>query len=129
VASLGIQKTLDMNFDDALARVPEALKAEGFGVLTEIDVQGTLKKKLDVDFRRYRILGACNPPFAHQALEHSLDVGMLMPCNVIVYETDEGRTRVSAVDPLQTMAAQGDPDMRPLAEAVRQKLQRVIDSL
>ena len=82
-----------------------------------------------MDFRRYRILGACNPPFAHQALEHSLDVGMLMPCNVIVYETDEGRTRVSAVDPMQTMAAQGDPEMRPLAEAVQQKLQRVIDSL
>jgi uncharacterized protein (DUF302 family) len=129
VASFGIQKTLDIGFDDALAKVPEALKAEGFGVLTEIDVQGTLKKKLDVDFRRYRILGACNPQFAHKALEHSLDVGMLLPCNVIVYETDEGQTRVSAVDPMQTMAAQGDAEMRPLAEAVQQKLQRVIDSL
>ena len=129
MAKLGIQKTLDIDFDDALAKVPEALKAEGFGVLTEIDVQATLKKKLDVDFRRYRILGACNPPFAHQALEHSLDVGMLMPCNVIVYETDEGRTRVSAVDPMQTMAAQGDDEMRPLAEAVHQKLRKVIDSL
>jgi uncharacterized protein (DUF302 family) len=129
VAAFGIQKTLDIDFDDALAKIPEALKAEGFGVLTEIDVQQTLKKKLDVDFRRYRILGACNPPFAHQALEHSLDVGMLMPCNVIVYETDEGRTRVSAVDPMQTMAAQGDAEMRPLAEAVQKKLQKVIDSL
>jgi uncharacterized protein (DUF302 family) len=129
VASFGIQKTLDIGFDDALAKVPEALKAEGFGVLTEIDVKATLKKKIDVDFRRYRILGACNPPFAHKALEHSLDVGMLMPCNVIVYETDEGQTRVSAVDPMQTMAAQGDPEMRPLAEEVQQKLQRVIDSL
>jgi len=129
VAALGIQRTLDIGFDEALARVPEALKAEGFGVLTEIDVQATLKKKLDVDFRRYRILGACNPPFAHQALQHSLDVGMLMPCNVIVYETDDRKTVVSAVDPMQTMAAQGDPVMRPLAEQVRQKLQRVIDSL
>jgi uncharacterized protein (DUF302 family) len=129
VASFGIQKTLDMGFEDALARVPEALKAEGFGVLTEIDVQQTLKKKLDVDFRRYRILGACNPPFAHKALQHSLDVGMLMPCNVIVYEADDGRTVVSAVDPMQTMAAQGDPEMRPLADAVQQKLQKVIDSL
>jgi len=129
VASFGIQKTLDAGFDDVLAKVPEALKAEGFGVLTEIDVQGTLKKKLDVDFRRYRILGACNPPFAHKALEHSLDVGMLMPCNVIVYETDDGQTRVSAVDPMQTMAAHGDAEMQPLAEAVQQKLQRVIDSL
>jgi uncharacterized protein (DUF302 family) len=129
VAALGIRKTLDLGFDEALAKVPEALKAEGFGVLTEIDVQATLKKKLDVDFRRYRILGACNPPFAHRALQHSLDVGMLLPCNVIVYETDDRKTVVSAVDPMQTMAAQGDPAMRPLAEQVQQKLQRVIDSL
>jgi len=129
VATFGIQKTLDLAFDEALARVPEALKAEGFGILTEIDVQATLKKKLDVDFRRYRILGACNPPFAHRALQHSLDVGMLMPCNVIVYETDAGKTVVSAVDPMQTMAAQGDPALRPLAEEVQQKLRRAIDSL
>jgi uncharacterized protein (DUF302 family) len=129
LTALGIRKTLHLGFDEALARVPEALKAEGFGVLTEIDVQATLKKKLDVDFRRYRILGACNPPFAHRALQHSLDVGMLMPCNVIVYETDEGKTVVSAVDPMQTMAAQGDPALRPLAEQVRQKLRRVVDSL
>jgi len=129
VAAFGIQKTLDLGFDEALAKVPEALKAEGFGVLTEIDVQATLKKKLDVDFRRYRILGACNPSFAHQALQHSLDIGMLMPCNVIVYETDAGKTVVSAVDPMQTMAAQGDPAMRPLAEQVQEKLRRVIDSL
>ena len=129
MAAFGIQKTLDLGFDEALTRVPEALKAEGFGVLTEIDVQATLKKKLDVDFRRYRILGACNPPLAHQALQHSLDVGMLLPCNVIVYETEGGKTVVSAVDPMQTMAAQGDPAMRPLADQVRQKLQRFIDSL
>ena len=129
MAAFGIQKTLDLGFDEALAKIPEALRAEGFGVLTEIDVQATLKKKLDVDFRRYRILGACNPSFAHQALQHSLDVGMLLPCNVIVYETDGGKTVVSAVDPMQTMAAQGDPAMRPLAEQVRQKLQRFIDSL
>jgi uncharacterized protein (DUF302 family) len=118
-----------MGFDEALSRIPEALKAEGFGVLTEIDVQQTLKKKLDVDFRRYRILGACNPPFAHRALQRSLDVGMLMPCNVIVYEDDEGRAVVSAVDPMQTLAAQGDAEMRPLAEAVQQKLRTVVDSL
>jgi uncharacterized protein (DUF302 family) len=124
-----MQKTLDIGFDDALAKIPEALKSEGFGVLTEIDVKATLKEKIDVDFRRYRILGACNPPFAHKALQHSLDVGMLMPCNVIVYETDDGKTVVSAVDPLQTLAAQGDPAMKPLAEAVQQKLQKVVDSL
>ncbi len=129
MASLGIKKTLDIGFDDALARVPEALTAEGFGVLTEIDVQQTLKKKLDVDFRRYHILGACNPPFAHKALQHSLEVGTLMPCNVIVYEADDGRTVVSAVDPVQTMAAQGDPEMRLFAEAVQQMLKKVVDSL
>jgi uncharacterized protein (DUF302 family) len=129
VASLGIQRTLDQGFDEVLAKVPEALKTEGFGVLTEIDVQATLKKKLDVDFRRYRILGACNPPFAHRALQHSLDVGMLMPCNVIVYETDEGRTVVSAADPMRTMAAEGDAALRPLAEQVHAKLKRVIDAL
>jgi uncharacterized protein (DUF302 family) len=129
VASFGIKRTLDIGFDEALVKVPEALRTEGFGVLTEIDVQQTLKRKLDVDFRRYRILGACNPPFAHQALQHSLDVGMLMPCNVIVYETDEGKIVVSAVDPMQTMAAQGDPALRPLAEAVRQKLQRSLERL
>ncbi len=129
MAAFGIRKTLDLGFDEALAKLPEALKAEGFGVLTEIDVQATLKKKLDVDFRRYRILGACNPPFAHRALQHSLDVGMLMPCNVIVYETDDRKTVVSAVDPVQSMAAQDDPAMQALAEQVGQKLQRVIDRL
>ena len=129
MTAFGIQKTLDLGFDETLAKVPEALKAEGFGVLTEIDVQATLKKKLDVDFRRYRILGACNPPFAHRALQHSLDVGMLLPCNVIVYETDEGKTVVSAVDPMQTLAARGDAALQPLAEEVRRKLQRVVDSL
>ena len=129
MAAFGIRRTLDLGFDETLAKLPEALKAEGFGVLTEIDVQSTLKKKLDVDFRRYRILGACNPPFAHRALQHSLEVGMLLPCNVIVYETDDRKTVVSAVDPLQTMAAQGDETIRPIAAEVRQKLQRVIDAL
>ena len=126
---IAFQTTSALSFDEAVARVRTALATEGFGVLTEIDIQATLKKKLDVDFRRYRILGACNPPFAHQALRHSLDVGMLMPCNVIVYETDDRKTVVSAVDPMQTMAAQGDPALRPLAEQVQQKLRRVIDSL
>jgi uncharacterized protein (DUF302 family) len=129
MSSYGFSTRVSLPFDQAVAKVTEALKAEGFGVLTEIDVQATLKKKLDVDFRRYRILGACNPPFAHRALQHSLDVGMLMPCNVIVYETDERKTVVSAVDPMQTMAAQGDPALRPLADEVRQKLQRAIDAL
>ena len=127
--AFGIQRTFDRSFDEVLAQVPEALKTQGFGVLTEIDVQATLKKKLDVDFRRYRILGACNPPFAHRALQHSLDVGMLLPCNVIVYETDDGKTVVSAVDPMQTMAAQAEPGLRPIAEQVREKLRLAVDAI
>lgn len=127
--SFGIQKTLDGAFDAVLARVPEALKAEGFGVLTEIDVRDTLRRKLDVDFRRYRILGACNPPLAHRALSHSLDVGMMLPCNVVVYEADDGRTVVSAIDPLQTIAAQGDPGLVPVAREVQARLRRVIEAL
>ncbi len=126
---MGLQRTLDRGFDEVLTRIPEALKAEGFGILTEIDVQATLKKKLDVDFRRYRILGACNPPFAHQALQHSLDVGTLMPCNVIVYESDDGRTVVTAVDPVQTLAARADPALQPLAKQVQQKLERALDAI
>ena len=129
MATFGIKRTLDVGFDDALARLPGALKAEGFGVLTEIDVRQTLKDKLGLDFRRYRILGACNPPFAHKALEHSLDIGLLLPCNVIVYETDDGRTVVSAIDPMQTLAAQGDEAVRPLAEEVQRKLRKVVDGL
>jgi uncharacterized protein (DUF302 family) len=124
----GISRTLDLGFDAVLARIPDALKAEGFGVLTEIDVKETLRKKLDVDFRRYRILGACNPAFAHRALAHSLELGMLLPCNVVAYETDEGRTVVSAVDPMQTIAV-NDPAVEPIAREVRAKLQRVVDSL
>ncbi|MDX1547693.1 MAG: DUF302 domain-containing protein, partial [Rhodothermales bacterium] len=93
-------RTLDLPFDDAIAHVTEALKEEGFGVLTEIDVQATLKKKLDVDFRPYRILGACNPHFAHQALQAEDKIGTMLPCNVIVQQTGDGRTEVAAVDPI-----------------------------
>ncbi len=128
MADFGIRKTLDLAFDEALVRVPDALKAEGFGVLTEIDVQATLKKKLDADFRRYRILGACNPPFAYRALQHSLEVGMLMPCNVIVYETDDRKTVVSAVDPMQTIAATR-PELAPIAKQVREKLSKAVQGL
>ena len=112
-----------------LARIPGALKTEGFGVLTEIDVADTLKKKLGVGFRRCRILGACNPLLAHQALQARLDVGVMLPCNVIVYEGDDGRAVVTAVDPMQTAGAQQDARIRGVAEVVRAKLQRVLAQL
>ena len=124
--AVGLKRGLRCGFEEALTRVPEALKTEGFGVLTEIDVADTLKKKLNVDFRRYRILGACNPALAHQALQASLDVGLMLPCNVTVYEGDDGRAVVSAVDPAQTPVAQADPQVREVAELVRAKLERVL---
>jgi uncharacterized protein (DUF302 family) len=127
--ALGMEKVLAGGYDQALARIPEALKSEGFGVLTEIDVADTLKKKLGVDFRRYRILGACNPLLAHQALQARLDVGVMLPCNVIVYEGDDGRAVVVAVDPMETAAARQDPRIRGVAEVVRTKLQRVLAQL
>jgi uncharacterized protein (DUF302 family) len=98
----GIHTTFPGSFDEAIAKVTEELKVEGFGILTEIDVKATLKKKLDVDFRRYTILGACNPPFAHRALQASLEVGLLLPCNLVVYEQDGGGTHVAAIDPGQS---------------------------
>ena len=88
---IGTKKTLSMSFDDALIKVPEALKSEGFGVLTEIDVQNTLAQKLQVSFRKYRILGACNPTLAHRALSAEIDAGVMLPCNVIIYQQDDGR--------------------------------------
>lgn len=127
--TLGIHRQLATSFDEALERVPEALKIEGFGVLTEIDVQRTLKEKLGADFRRYKILGACNPPFAHQALEIDLQAGLMMPCNVILYEEDGGRTHLLAVDPTQTVASLGDPRLVALAAAVKEKLVRALDRL
>ena len=124
----GMKKQLELGYDEALARVPEALKSEGFGVLTEIDVRDTLKKKLGVEFRRYKILGACNPPLAHRALASEIDVGVMLPCNVIVYENDEGRAVVTAIDPMQTVAAQS-PSLQPIAEEVRARLERVLAQL
>lgn len=123
-----LEKTLSQPFDAVLARVPEALKAEGFGVLTTIDVKDTLKKKIDVDFRRYTILGACNPRYAHQALSMSLDVGTLLPCNVVLYEEGSG-TVVRAVDPLRSIGALDDDRFLAVAKEVRGKLERVIASL
>lgn len=127
--SLGMTKVLKIGFDEALARLSEALKAQGFGVLTEIDVQQTLKQKLKVDFRRYKILGACNPPFAHQALQTTLEAGLMMPCNVVVYENDDHHAVVLAIDPTQTVAASGEPRLGELAERVKEKLNQVLESL
>lgn len=128
--SYGFKKTLPISVDQADARVREELKKEGFGVLTEIDVKSTLKEKLDVDFRPYRILGACNPPLAHRALTEETDIGLLLPCNVIVYAGDEEGTSVVAImDPVQQLAVAGRGDMGPMADDVRGRMQRVLDAL
>lgn len=126
--NMGIRKILAMDYQQALERLPEALRSEGFGVLTEVDVRETLKKKLGVEFRRYKILGACNPPLAHQALSANLEVGVMLPCNVVVYENDGGGCVVEAIDPTKTMAA-GDPALAKLAETVRGKLAAALDRL
>jgi len=121
-------KTLAIPFEQALERTVEALKKEGFGVLTEIDVQATLKRKLDADFRPYRILGACNPPFAHKALLAERHIGIMLPCNVVVQQA-EGGTEVSAVEPVAAMAPVQNPALAEVAKEVSVKLRRVIDSL
>jgi uncharacterized protein (DUF302 family) len=123
-----LKRHLSSSYDQVLKRLPEALKSEGFGVLTEIDLAQTLKNKLGVDFRRYKILGACNPALAHRALLVSLDVGVLLPCNVAVYEGDDGRAVVQTIDPMQTMAA-SDPRLAEVAATVRTKLVRVLEQL
>lgn len=121
-------KTLKTTFDDAVARVTEGLKTAGFGVLTEIDVKETLKKKLDVEFRNYMILGACNPPFAYNALQAEDKIGTMLPCNVIVQEKDDG-VEVAAIDPMASMQAVDNPALREIAGQVRAKLKGVIDGL
>ena len=127
----GMRRELATGFDAVLAQLPAALQAEGFGVLSEIDVGATLKKKLNLDFRKYRILGACNPSFAHQVLGMELDIGVLLPCNVAVYETDAGKTVVNVIDPLQSIGAfaEGDERLLQLARTVREKLSRALERL
>ena len=122
--------TLNLPYEQAVERTREALAAEGFGVLSEIDVKATLKKKLDTEFRPYVILGACNPPLAHKALTAERDIGVLLPCNVVVYAADEpGRSVVSAVDPEVSMSRVGNEALRPLAADVKSRLSRVIEAL
>ena len=125
-----IRTTLNVPFEEADRRVREALDEEGFGILTEIDVRETLRKKLDVDFRPYRILGACNPPLAHRALNAETEIGLLLPCNVIVYqgETPEDSV-VAALDPVVQLELTGRDDLRPLAEEVRERVERALRSL
>ncbi|MEO6814247.1 MAG: DUF302 domain-containing protein [Ginsengibacter sp.] len=122
-------KTVNDDFDTAIEKVTEELKREGFGILTEIDVKETLKKKLDVDFRKYKILGACNPGFAHEALLAEDTIGTMLPCNVIVQERDNGKVEVSAVDPVASMMAIKNDALSGVAMQVREKLNRVIDNL
>jgi uncharacterized protein (DUF302 family) len=122
-------KTLDSTMDAAVARVTEALKKEGFGILTEIDVQKTLKAKIDADFRPYRILGACNPGFAHKALLAEDKIGTMLPCNVIVQEHAPGNVEVSAIDPMESMKAVENPALGDVAVEVRNRLKRVIETL
>jgi uncharacterized protein (DUF302 family) len=129
-ASYGYTKNLGVvDFDQALGNVAEALKSEGFGVLTEIDVKATLKKKLDVDFRKYRILGACNPPLAHRALSRELLVGLLLPCNVVVFEEDDGTISVSVVKPSEMFKVIENKKLSSIASEVDVKLKRALEAL
>ncbi len=125
----GISRKLECGYEGAVERARAALAKEGFGVLTEIDVKATLKKKLDKDFRKYIILGACNPPLALKALTIETEIGLMLPCNVIVYENDEGGSTVSAVDPVVAMSMIDNPALALAAKEVREKLERVLQSL
>ncbi len=122
----GFSKTVDLSYDEAVVKVTDELKKEGFGVLTTIDVKETLKKKINVDFKRYIILGACNPPFAHQALQAEEEIGLLLPCNVVVYEKGD-KTVVSAFDPMTMLKIIDNPGVKSVAAEVQSKLKRVIE--
>ena len=122
-------KTVHAPFEQTVVRVTEALAAKGFGVLTTIDVRATLRKKLDVEFRPYTILGACNPQFAHKALQSEDKIGTMLPCNVVVQETANGQVEVSAVDPVASMAAVGNPKLAAIAGEVRELLKGVVEGL
>ncbi|MEW6654777.1 MAG: DUF302 domain-containing protein [Bacteroidota bacterium] len=125
----GFSKVVNLGYDKAIEKVTEELKKEGFGVLTEIDVKETLKKKLDVDFKPYKILGACNPPFAYKALQSEEQIGLMLPCNVIVYVNEEGKTIVAAIDPIASMQAVKNDKLVEVAETIQGKLKKIIDSL
>jgi uncharacterized protein (DUF302 family) len=120
---------VEMSFEEAISSITEALKKEGFGILTEIDVKATLKKKLNVDFPKYTILGACNPPFAYRALQAEPKIGTMLPCNVIVQELDNGIIEVAAVDPLASMQSIHNKELQIIAEEIQVKLKKVIEQL
>jgi uncharacterized protein (DUF302 family) len=122
-------KTVNFSYDEAIQKVTEELKKEGFGVLTEIDVKETLKKKIDVDFRKYKILGACNPPLAYKALQAEENIGVMLPCNVIVQETPDGKVQVSAINPMVAMQSVGNIALSDVAQTVTLKLQTVLNNL
>lgn len=125
----GFRTTLNLPYEEAIAAVTQALKAEGFGVLTEIDVKSTLKKKIDADFRKYAILGACNPRLAHQALSNEMEIGLLLPCNVIVYDDEAGGSVVSIINPLVMMGVVDSSALQHVATEADARLRRVINSL
>jgi uncharacterized protein (DUF302 family) len=129
IAEYALRTELALPYAEAVERVVAALKEEGFGVLTEIDVKATLKKKLDAEFREYVILGACNPPLAHKALSTELEIGLLLPCNAIVYAKDGGGSVVSIVDPISMLGVVESAELAPVAEEARARLQRVIEAL
>ena len=122
-------KIVTLSFEDTVEKVISELKKEGFGILTDIDVKQTLKKKLDVDFKKYRILGACNPPFAYKALQAEDKIGTMLPCNVIVQEIEGGRVEVAAIDPIASMQAVANPALKDVAEEVQAKLKKVIENI
>ncbi|MFO8234955.1 MAG: DUF302 domain-containing protein [Bacteroidales bacterium] len=124
-----INKTISAEFDDALELVKEALKKEGFGVLSEIDMQQKLKEKVDVDFRKYKILGACNPPIAYKALQQEDKIGTMLPCNVVVQETGKGQVEVATIDPVASMMAVDNKEIAAIASDIKTKLERVVSSL
>jgi len=124
----GFSKSVDLSYEQAIEKVTEELKKEGFGVLTSIDVKETLKQKINVDFKKYAILGACNPAIAHKALQEEEDLGLLLPCNVVVYEKDN-KTRVSIFDPMVMTWILENDNMKPIATEVQEKLQRVLAAI
>ena len=127
--SYTFDKIVNLSFDEAINKITEELKKEGFGILTDINVKDTLKKKLNVDFRPYRILGACNPPFAYKALQAEDKIGSMLPCNVIVQQKEDGRVEISAIDPVASMQAVENKNLLPIAKEVQEKLKKVINNV